>query len=355
MKVKGCIPIISLCLLLQCLLVAIFVHRNSQPENESNSRTPYEEIEIDRHVFKNTNITEDVDRNLELEKLFYSYPKHQVNNFSYQYYITPHGRICPSNIHLIIVVESRTKHHERRDAIRRTWGRISKGLVWPNGVIKNKVGVVFAMGKSQDEMWNNFVVLENEMYNDIIGGDFNDSGDNAVLVSLLGLKWVSENCTGAVHMLKCSDDTLINIPYLLKILQRDSLYHSLLGVVTPKYKVIRKGQIHITYKIYPLHYFPPHLAGAAYVISFDLIQPLFNASQYFYYIPFSDLYITGILAKVVGAKLVDNKEMGIVRKKLKPCDIILNHVLARNGLSPSYMYEIWMQIYNKFIGMCGDG
>ena len=66
------------------------------------------------------------------------------------------------------------------------------------------------------------------MTGDIIQENFLDSYNNLTLKSILMLKYVKNNCENKVkYVMKCDDDTFINVPNLI---------HVLLGGTIPVYK-----------------------------------------------------------------------------------------------------------------------
>ena len=261
-----------------------------------------------------------------------------VNPFPYTTMTTP--RIaCPHDVFLIIVIHSHPTYRDRRDAIRRTWGRYGVGHV----AAKRRTRLVFSLGV--DTNMNAYTIRsESDIYDDIIQGNFNDVYRNLTLKSLLGLKWVSENCDRVPYMLKSNDNTFISIPYLIDILLTRRPTRSIMGPLNIHSKVFRTGKWALTKKEFPFVWYPPHESGSCYVISNDIVRELYESSAYVTPIFIDDVYVTGILARIIGATHV--RQMGFAYSFDEPpiaCDFVTCSKITGVNITPELMYLLWKE------------
>lgn len=115
-----------------------------------------------------------------------------------------------------------------------------------------RVKIVYLIGQTRSNVTQTRIYEENEMHNDLIQESFLDSYNNLTLKTVMMLKWVNGSCAhkGSVFFLgayfakwlndnfprstwfavqflmKCDDDTFVNVPNLL---------HVLLGGTVPVY------------------------------------------------------------------------------------------------------------------------
>ncbi|XP_055524830.1 uncharacterized protein LOC129718261 [Wyeomyia smithii] len=170
------------------------------------------------------------------------------------------------------------------------------------------------------------VVNESEMYGDIIQESFIDSYNNLTLKTIMMLKWVVNNCDGRVkYIVKCDDDTFVNVPNLLQVL---------LGGTVPLYKAsipfYDRNTIAVTAKknrlvevkrlltgflfcevkpiadtsskwyspnyMYSKEFYPHYLSGASYLMNLEAAKLLYRTSLTTPIFHLEDVYLTGIVA-----------------------------------------------------------
>lgn len=163
-----------------------------------------------------------VQRFIELDKEpeVYGWERHRSRNVSR--YILPSEDsailkpkdLCQQNTFLRIFVVSDVKNFHRRKIIRETWGNEKKvgyhtfmkihsqtnhkylnmSETWKGKPIHFKI--VFILGKdtSMEPKYQEQVVKEAELYNDILQEDFVEHYSNLTLKSLYILKWASKPC-----------------------------------------------------------------------------------------------------------------------------------------------------------------
>ena len=281
---------------------------------------------------------------LALEQSYYRRQATIVNPFQYTMITTP--RIaCPHDVFLIIVIHSHPTYRDRRDAIRRTWGRYGNGHVAAN----QRTRLVFSLGVDTNVSADT-IRSESDIYDDIIQGNFNDVYRNLTLKSLMGLKWVSENCDRDTvpYMLKSDDDMFIEIPYLIEILLTRRPTRSIMGPLNTQSSVRRTGKWALTKKVFPFDWYPPYESGSCYVISNDIVRELYETSAYVTPIFIDDVYVTGILARIIGANHI--RQTGFVKGKRDATtapvarDFVSRGRIAGTQVTPDLMYKLWKEV-----------
>lgn len=241
----------------------------------------------------------------ELEELFESkwnrsanvtqFPIPSYNN-RYEMKCSP---VC-SNALFIYIVQTATKHFLQRSIIRQTWG--NKYLFK-----ENTFELVFLLGKPKNESVQKLLKQEQYFHHDLVQGTFLDSYKNLTHKSVLGLRWVTENCPGVKFIIRVDDDVFVNTFKLIELLDKKyaNVTREMIGKVFPtghgiiqrssgKWKVDNDEFKNMTR--YPF----PYLNGPFGIITSDLIVELFAASKLVNFFWIEDVYIYGLLAQVVG-------------------------------------------------------
>lgn len=139
-----------------------------------------------------------------------------VNKHDFKFILNPGEEICKPledrPIYLLIYVHSAPKNFKRRLCLRETWTRRS---------MFRDVRVVFMMGDvdEADRDTRHMLELENGIYQDIVQEDFQDAYRNLTYKGIMAMKWISQYCQNAKHILKVDDDILSNIFILLRHLR----------------------------------------------------------------------------------------------------------------------------------------
>lgn len=282
------------------------------------------------------------------ERMYYRKRLTKVNVYRHRTLLMP-TQLCDANTAMVILVHSGTNNIAQRSAIRETWGEAAATGRWPNEQKNGSCAglrLAFVLGMHQDETTNRAVREEHARFNDIVQGDFVDHYHNMTLKSLLDLKVVDERCPGVRYLLKTDDDMIVNLPYLLLLLANKNLERSIMGPVNVGAKVHRSGKWRLTRDEFPFASFPPYESGSAYVITGDMIHELFVTAEYVPPIFVDDVYVTGILGRILGVNHVMHRGFAFWHS-LPPtvCDIVLNRVVAGTKMTPSLLRKVWTQLH----------
>ena len=285
----------------------------------------------------------------EQEDLFYRRRPYSVNRYPYRVLLEP-IRLCPPNTRMVILIHSHHPHTDRRAAIRSTWGGAVRTGSWPNERRNRSCAglqLAFVLGLHRDPGLNDLIAEEHARHDDIVQGSFADSYQNMTLKSLLGLKIVDERCPGVRYLLKTDDDMVVNLPYLLDLLDHThaNLTRSIMGPLNIGSRVYRQGKWKLSKTEFPFNVYPPYESGSAYVITGDLIHELFVTAEYVPYIHVDDVYVTGILGRILGVNHV--RQRGFAFWTDKPptaCELVLNRVATGTKMTPANLYSLWRHL-----------
>ncbi|RXG55257.1 Beta-1,3-galactosyltransferase 5 [Armadillidium vulgare] len=128
--------------------------------------------------------------------------------------------------------------------------------------------LVMFLGQSLNESVNQRILIENELYGDIIQLDFIDSYENLTLKVLSGFHWISNFCSNAEWVLKSDSDVIVNIFSITKFLKnydrvsrnshdeilcKPKASHELLP-----FRHLGRNKWNVMYEEYPFDAYPPH-------------------------------------------------------------------------------------------------
>ena len=248
---------------------------------------------------------------------------------------------------LVSLILSHPLNKYRRDAIRDTWGSISRrfGSTLP-------VRTLFILGMDSDAYTNNRVFHESNMYRDILQIDMVDTYSRLTTKTVVSLKWVLSHCTAAKFVLKTDDDTMVNTNTLLRILQNTSHGELLLGSINGNGDVMRTGRWGVTLSQYPFSTFPPYLNGAAYVVSMATVASLYQGALRTPLIHLEDVFVTGFIPVMIGLNLTGlNGFANWATRVTSPCQMKNQRLVTAHGVLPEMMYAIWKA--NAKLYLCG--
>ncbi|KAK6626960.1 hypothetical protein RUM44_009437 [Polyplax serrata] len=200
-----------------------------------------------------------------------------------------------SQVTLLILIHSNTVNFEQRAMIRSTWGSVS-----------DRYQLLFLLGTTNNEETVMLLKVENELYSDIIQGDFVDAYRNLTYKHVMGLKWANYFCPNAKYLLKTDDDVFINLPMLLKYLDGRSMNSTdkrlILCQPEENARACRSNRSKWKVKMseYKFRSYPTFCPGYTILYSIDVVSTLYSLAQRSEYFWIDDVLITGILGLAAG-------------------------------------------------------
>lgn len=218
---------------------------------------------------------------------------------------TINQKVCNNNNTQLIMalVHTAPNNYAKRQAIRDTWA--------------NMIPTLFFMGLPDSNVTQHKIVLENQLYNDIVQGNFFDCYRNLTYKHVMVLKWTLYYCPCARYLLKTDDDTFVNAPYLLETLNhklsplgaRNLLMCQLSwdGRVKRSYR----SKWRVSYSEYPDRWYPPYCRGWVIIYSPDVVYKLYTEAQVNPFFWIDDVHITGTMAVKQNISLTDLGELAV--------------------------------------------
>lgn len=221
----------------------------------------------------------------------------------------PH--FCQSNnLSVVITVLSSLGNRERRDKIRKKWGRLTK---YKNVTTR----AVFLLGRSENATLMKRIREESYAHEDIIQEDFVDSYENLTMKSVMALKWTIDHCSGVRYMFKLDDDVTDNFTLTKLFMKLEEQERSNISLVSSSLRPdpvlcndiktptppIREplSKWHASREQYPDQWYPRYCNGCdGYLVSVPVAQTLYDTSLKTRYFIMEDAYITGILPLIAG-------------------------------------------------------
>lgn len=173
------------------------------------------------------------------------------------------------------------------------------------------------------------ILKEAKSFNDMIIGDFEDTYENLVLKSLLGLQWFTslEEKSRPEYLLLIDDDVSVKINDLVRLLRNKEEENSkktsrnLLIESSPenekdpmllcpwknarRARVSRRGPWAVPIKTYPTNFWPSYCGGACYLLNYSAASKLHDAakSAVAFDVNVEDAFVTGVLRVRAGFEL----------------------------------------------------
>lgn len=214
---------------------------------------------------------------------------------------------------LLILVHTSAENFERRKTIRETWG-------FRNG----HVMTLFMLGDSKSSLVNKGVCTENDIFGDIIQGNFIEDYYNLSYKHAMSLKYTLYHCPRAKYILRVDDDVLVNTPELVDFLKTNlSKYGSekcLICSLKTNAPVVRtyRSKWRISFDDYPGRYYPPYCQGWYVLYSPDVIFQLYKELQRHRFFKMEDVLVTGMVAdKIKYANHSDSTQLAYVYHHFK--------------------------------------
>ncbi|CAH2319765.1 UDP- c:betaGal beta-1,3-N-acetylglucosaminyltransferase 7-like [Pelobates cultripes] len=214
-----------------------------------------------------------------------------------------HPEKCQGDIHLLIVVKSIIEQHDRRDAVRKTWG---KEMV----VDGKKIRTLFLLGTTSigkdHRNLQRLIEQEDQIYGDILQWDFMDTFFNLTLKEVNFLKWFNIYCPKVEFIFKGDDDIFMNTKNVLDFLDfkiGDPFLPSLfVGDIISRAVPIRNKQskYFIPKELYDKPY-PIYAGGGGFLMASTLARRLFTASEKIQLFPIDDVFL-GLCLSSIGVQ-----------------------------------------------------
>lgn len=265
-----------------------------------------------------------------------------------------HPEKCSGDVYLLMVIKSVATQHDRREVIRKTWGK--------EQVIDGKrVKTLFLLGKPSNEAeranHQKLVEYEDQIYGDILQWDFLDSFFNLTLKETHFLKWFHTYCPTVRYIFKGDDDVFVSVENIFEFLETSNPAANLfVGDVIVKAKPIRKkeNKYYIPLALYNKTYYPPYAGGGGFLMDAPLARRLHWVADTLELYPIDDVFL-GMCLEVLQVTPVKHnafKTFGLVKNKnskmnREPC--FFRSMIVVHKLLPEDLMNMWNLVNSELI------
>lgn len=256
-----------------------------------------------------------------------------------------HPEKCCGDVYLLIVVKSVITQHDRREVIRRTWGKEQE-------IDGKRIKTLFLLGTSSNEAeranHQKLLEFEDRIYGDILQWDFTDSFFNLTLKETSFLKWFSTYCGRARYIFKGDDDVFVNVQNIVEYLGDADVRNLFVGDVIFKARPIRRkdNKYYIPLALYNKNFYPPYAGGGGFLMDGSLARKLHGASENLDLYPIDDVFL-GMCLEALQVSPVKHdafRTFGLVKNKKsklnkEPC--FFKSMIVVHKLLPVDLVRMW--------------
>ncbi|XP_061072931.1 N-acetyllactosaminide beta-1,3-N-acetylglucosaminyltransferase 2 [Conger conger] len=251
---------------------------------------------------------------------------------------------------LLLAIKSIPQNFERRQAVRKTWGREGR---YEGGVV---VRTIFLLGRSppEDPDLGALVSFEALHYRDILQWDFRESFYNLTLKDNAFMSWAARSCPGVAFIFKGDDDVFANTPAILAFLhsldptKAAGLYT---GHVVTNASPFRdaKSKYYVPVSFYEGAY-PAYAGGGGFLFSGSLIRPLLTLSRFIPFFPIDDVY-TAMCFKALGITPVAHSGFQTfdIREEDRQNACVHRALILVHQRSPQQMLRLWRDMHSPLL------
>ncbi|KAL7398821.1 hypothetical protein ABVT39_015752 [Epinephelus coioides] len=263
-------------------------------------------------------------------------------------------KCADGEVHLLMVVKSVIEQHDRREAVRKTWGK-------EHTVDGKKIRTLFLLGSpttgKDTKNLQKLIEYEDRIYGDILQWDFMDTFFNLTLKEVNFLKWFDIYCPGVQFIFKGDDDVFVNTHNLLQLIDfrlEERKYAELfVGDTISKAIPIRNRQskYYIPKELYDKPY-PPYVGGGGFLMSSQLARRLFVVSEDLELYPIDDVFLGMCLQKLHSAPEMHPgfRTFGITRRRVSPMNsepCFYKNLIVVHKLSAQELLRMWSVVHNE--------
>ncbi|XP_034737490.1 UDP-GlcNAc:betaGal beta-1,3-N-acetylglucosaminyltransferase 7 [Etheostoma cragini] len=265
-----------------------------------------------------------------------------------------HPEKCTGDVYLLMVIKSVATQHDRREVIRKTWGK-------EQVVDGKRIKTLFLIGKPSNvaERANHQKLVEYEdyIYRDILQWDFLDSFFNLTLKETHFLKWFNTYCPSVRYVFKGDDDVFVSVENIFEFLESSGNAKNLfVGDVIFKAIPIRnrENKYYIPLALYDKKHYPPYAGGGGFLMDGNLARRLHWVADTLELYPIDDVFLGMCLEVLQVTPIKHNafKTFGLVKNKnsklnREPC--FFKSMIVVHKLLPSDLMHMWNLVNSDLV------
>lgn len=238
--------------------------------------------------------------------------------------------------------------------IRETWGSFAEK--------DSRGSFYFLLGAVNSTNLQQKIYLENNVFGDLVQGNFEDTYRNMTYKHVAALKFFVYNCHNVSFMLKTDDDVFVNMPMIYKYLENPSVNHQHFHkgrllfcneVAHAKVKRTFRSKWRVAYFEFLERYYPRHCPGFSIIYSADAVIQLYKEAQKLPYFWVDDVYITGIIATKLNISIASTNSLFLTVDRQN--DLISGRIQAENvpfffaqpNLGEKEIRDLWKLVKNS--------
>nr|XP_020459913.1 UDP-GlcNAc:betaGal beta-1,3-N-acetylglucosaminyltransferase 9 isoform X2 [Monopterus albus] len=205
-------------------------------------------------------------------------------------------------LYMLIAVKSTAADFDKRQVVRRTWGKEGH---FQNGV---SIRTVFLLGVPRNRtalpLWDRLLTYESQIFRDILLWDFEDTFFNLTLKETHFLNWVNSSCPDVKFIFKGDTDVYVNVENILEMLQFQKPEEDLfVGDIIIHAKPIRRrsSKYYVPKLVYGGELYPDYAGGGGFVMSGHTARRLSSACQQVELFPIDDVFL-GMCLQLISVK-----------------------------------------------------
>uniref|UniRef100_A0A3Q4HVP8 Hexosyltransferase n=1 Tax=Neolamprologus brichardi TaxID=32507 RepID=A0A3Q4HVP8_NEOBR len=223
--------------------------------------------------------------------------------------------------YMLIAVKSIAADFDKRQVVRRTWGK--------EGHFENDVSIrtVFLLGVPKNRtalpLWDQLLSYESQTYKDVLLWDFEDTFFNLTLKETHFLNWINSSCPRVKFIFKGDADVYVNVENILEMLRGQQPNEDLfIGDIIIRAKPIRRrtSKYYVPEFMYGGGLYPDYAGGGGFVMSGHTAQRLSSACRQVELFPIDDVFL-GMCLQLIGIKPLRHqgfRTFGIPRPSAAP-------------------------------------
>uniref|UniRef100_A0A665V406 Hexosyltransferase n=1 Tax=Echeneis naucrates TaxID=173247 RepID=A0A665V406_ECHNA len=256
--------------------------------------------------------------------------------------------------YMLIAVKSVAADFDKRQVVRRTWGKEGH---FQNGV---SIRTVFLLGVPRNRtalpLWDRLLAYESQTFQDILLWDFEDTFFNLTLKETHFLKWVNTTCPHVKFIFKGDADVYVNVENILEMLQGQKPDEDLfVGDIIIHAKPIRRrsSKYYVPEFVYGGGLYPNYAGGGGFVMSGHTARRLSSACQQVELFPIDDVFL-GMCLQLIGVKPLRHqgfRTFGIPRpsaapnlQTFDPC--FYQELMVVHSLSAPQIWLMWHLLHD---------
>ena len=194
---------------------------------------------------------------------------------------------------LVAVILSTPRDYKERDAMRQTYLRFAQNNTAP------RFRYVFLLGAALTPGTSHAVNQEATKYRDILQQSFLESYKNLTLKTMMGLDYAVTTCPKARYILKVDSDVFMNIPRLMKLIDKTNVVTDIMGYCKWGNTPLRDRPNHkwyVSYTEYSQTRYPPLCEGPRYLVPMPVATAIVKVSPNVPFFRMEDVYVGMCLA-----------------------------------------------------------